>query len=142
MRELSVYYCPRCGRYGYYQLTKNTVCLNCNRKMNQLSMGYMEFINLSLEERDMLLTKEILSKDPSISNRILADARAHNTRAVVSGLQTRIHELESENRKLNETIEWMHQTIWDLLNKSKALEHQLEKLQSLPDSQAAVTKEP
>ena len=90
----------------------------------------------------MLLTEEILSKDPSISNRILADARAHNTRAVVSGLQTRIHELESENQKLNETIEWMHQTIWDLLNKSKSLEHQLEKLQTFPDSQAAVTKEP
>lgn len=142
MRELSVYYCPKCGRYGYYQLTKNTICFNCSRKMNQLSMCYLDFINLSLEERDMLLTEEILSKDPSISNRILADARAHNTRAVVSGLQTRIHELESENQKLNETIEWMHQTIWDLLNKSKSLEHQLEKLQAFPDSQAAVTKEP
>lgn len=142
MRELSVYYCSRCGRYGYYQLTKNTVCLNCSRKMNLLSMSYMDFTNLSLEERDMLITNEILTKDPSISNRILADARAHNVRAVISGLQSRIHELESENRKLTETVEWMHQTIWDLLNKSKSLEHQLEELQALPDSQAAITKEP
>lgn len=142
MRELSVYYCPRCGRYGYYLLTKNTVCINCSCKMKLLGMPYPDFINLSLEERDQLLTEEILSKDPSISNRILADARAHNTRAVISGLQTRIHELEAENQKLNETVEWMHQTIWDLLSKTRSLQHQLEESQTCPDSQAAVTKEP
>lgn len=141
MRELSVYYCSRCGRYGYYQVTKNTICPNCNRKMNLLGMRYLDFINLSLEERDKLLTKEILSKDPSVSNRILADARAHNTRAVVSGLQNRIHELETENQKLNETIEWMHQTIWELLDKTKTLEQQLKQPQPLPDTQAAATKE-
>lgn len=142
MRELSVYYCPRCGRYAYYQITKNTVCPNCDRKMNRLAICYSDFLRLSLEERDMLITKEILSNDPSISNRILADARAHNTRAVVSALQARIHELESENKELNETVAWMHQTIWNLLDKSKALEHQLEERQTFPNSQAAVTKEP
>ena len=34
---------------------------------------------------------------------------------------------EKENEELNDTVQWMHKTIWDLLHKNKALEHELEK---------------
>ena len=44
-------------------------------------------------------------------------------------MKEHVHELELENLKLNETIDWMHQTIWDLLRKTRALEHQLEGLE-------------
>ena len=129
MRELAVYYYGKCGRYGYYNLVRNAVCPNCGRKLTQLGMPYLTFIKLDPEERDNLLTQEILAKDPLITNRFLATARAHNARAVVAELKEHVHELELENLKLNETIDWMHQTIWDLLRKTRALEHQLEGLE-------------
>jgi len=34
----------------------------------------------------------------------------------------RITELEIENEKLNKTIEWMHQTIWELMRKTKGFD--------------------
>ena len=37
-------------------------------------------------------------------------------------MSDRIVELETENKKLNETVEWMHQTIWDLVHKNKGIE--------------------
>lgn len=129
MKELAVYYCGKCGRYGYYSLVKNAVCPNCDRKLTFLDMSYRDFIQLGPEERDTLLTKEILEKDPSITNHFLATARAHNARAIVAELKDQIRELELENQKLNDTIEWMHQTIWDLLRKTKLLERHLEQLQ-------------
>lgn len=134
MRELSVYYCPRCGRYAYYQLIRNAVCPNCNVKMTWLDMHYQDFMNLNLEERDNLLIQEILTHDSSITNRMLASARAHNKRALVAELCSRITELEDENTKLNETVNWMHQTIWDLLSKNKSMQYLLEALgQEIPD---------
>lgn len=129
MRELSVYYCPKCGRYAYYQLVRNAVCPNCNEKMIFLDMDYRAFMQLSHEERDKLLIQEILSHSTSISNRILAADRAYNNRQMIATLSTRIQELEADNRQLNETIEWMHQTIWELLHRNKELERQQEKLQ-------------
>lgn len=135
MRELSVYYCPRCGRYGYYQLTRNAHCPTCNIEMQLLNMRYQDFMRLNPEERDALLIQKILAQDPSISNRIAAAGRAHNHRKVIASLHTRIRDLESENRRLNETVEWMHQTIWDLLARNKALERQLSSEDSEPDSE-------
>jgi len=128
MRELSVYYCPRCGRYAYYQLVRNTICPNCNEKMSLLDMDYQDFMKLDPEARDKLLIQEILSHSTSITNRILASERAHNHRQLIAALQTRVQELETENQQLNSTIDWMHQTIWDLLNGKKALEYELSQL--------------
>ena len=125
MRELSVYYCPRCGRYGYYQLVKNAVCPSCNLPMRWLDMPYQNFMRMNLETRDSLISNDILIRDSSILNRISAADRAHNKRQIIASLNTRIHELEAENIQLSDTIDWMHQTIWDLLARNKALERQL-----------------
>lgn len=125
MRELSVYYCPKCGHYSYYQLVRNAVCPACGVKMQLLDMRYQDFMHLGQEARDELLIHEILSRDPSVSNRIAAAERAHNTRRIIAAMNTQIQELKAENTKLNETVEWMHQTIWDLLARNKALERRL-----------------
>lgn len=125
MRELAVYYCMKCGRYGYYQLVRNAVCANCNVKMTQLDMPYIKFIHLDRQQRDELLSNLILANSKSITARIIQGDRLHNNRKAIAQLQDKLHELEAENKKLNETIEWMHKTIWDLLNLKKVLEKQL-----------------
>ena len=126
MRELSVYYCPRCGYYGYFQLVRNAVCPSCAVKMKLLDMRSQDFMKLTLEERDHLLIHNILSRDCSITNRITAAERAHNNRKLIAAMNAQIQELESENRQLNDTVEWMHQTIWDLLARNKELQRQIE----------------
>lgn len=135
MRELSVYYCPKCGRYGYYQLVRNAVCPNCDVKMTWMDMRYQEFMHLSLQERDELIIQEIVHFDKSVSNRMITAARTTDNRQLIASMNARIKELEAENKTLNETVDWMHKTIWDLLKKNKTLEHQLEDLNipSQPD---------
>ncbi len=122
MRELSVYYCPKCGYYGYYQLPKNAVCPKCNVDMVHLSMSYQEFMNLTCEERDDLLSRQIIASSSPYIQRLMAPHKANNSRELVAVMSTRIADLEAENKKLNETVEWMHQTIWDLIHKNKKLQ--------------------
>lgn len=119
MRELSTYYCPRCGYYAYYQLEKNAVCPKCDVKMNQLDMQYQEFMDLNCEERDLLLAEKILASSSTLTERICAPHRLNNTRETIARQQARIHELEAENQKLNETVAWMHETIWDMVRTYK-----------------------
>ena len=38
----------------------------------------------------------------------------------VDELKQRIAYLESENKKLSETVDWMHQLIWDMYKKMRA----------------------
>lgn len=128
MRELSVYYCPKCGRYGYYQLVRNAVCPNCDVKMTLLDIRYQDFMHLNLNQRDDLIINEIITHDTSVSNRMITAARSADNRHLIASLTTRLKDLETENKKLDETVEWMHKTIWDLLEKNKTLEHQLEDL--------------
>lgn len=132
MRELSVYYCPRCGHYGYFQLVRNAVCPSCNVKMELLEMHYQDFINLSLEERDSLLIHDIIARSPSVTNRIAAAGRAHNSRKLIAAMNAQIKELESANKQLNDTVEWMHQAIWELLARNKELQRQIEQAPHSP----------
>ncbi len=125
MRELSVYFCPKCGRYAYYQLVKHAVCPHCDVKMTRLDMRYQDFMNLDYEERDFLIIRRLLNQHESVTGRLIAADRDHNYRAAIGKLTSQIQELELENQKLNDTINWMHQTIWDLLSKTRTLEHQL-----------------
>ena len=127
MKELSVCYCPVCGRYSYCQSREihTAVCSNCDIPMAPL-MPYAEFRNLDTQKRDLLLIQKIIAQEPSISSRILAYLRSCASGEAATLLDSRIHQLETENKKLHDTIAWMHQTIWDLLSKNKSLEHQLE----------------
>lgn len=49
-----------------------------------------------------------------------------------TGLSSQIERLKRENTELNATVEWMHQTIWELLARNKKLEKELAKID--PDS--------
>lgn len=125
MRELSVYYCPKCGRYGYYQLIRNTVCHNCDVKMIRLNISYQNFMDLGLAERDALIIRKLLTPHKSITERLIHADRSNNYRAAIAALSHQIQKLETDNQELNNTVTWMHQLIWDLLDKNKTLEHQL-----------------
>lgn len=125
MRELTVFYCPRCGRYGFYQLVKNAYCHGCEVPMRQLDLPYQSFTHLNLADRDSLICNDIIFKDTSILNRITASDRLHNDRGVLLAQHQTIQTLDQENKRLNDTVEWMHALIWDLIRKNKALEHQL-----------------
>jgi predicted nuclease with TOPRIM domain len=94
--------------------------------MTLLNMPYTEFVHLSNAQRDSLITSEIMKDCPSISTRIKTANNLHNERFAVASLQEKIRELEDDNKQLNETIEWMHQTIWDLIARNKALQRQLD----------------
>lgn len=122
MRELAVYYCGKCGHYGFYQLSKNAVCPRCHAAMTRLDIRYQDFMNLGPEERDNLLSETILAAAPSIVKRVMAPHKAFNSRETIAALSSQIEYLESENQKLNETVSWMHKAIWELLKKYKKLE--------------------
>ena len=52
----------------------------------------------------------------------IPDHRSHrkaNQRETIAILSAKINELEDENKKLNETVAWMHQTIWDLVRRNE-----------------------
>lgn len=121
MKELSVYYCPHCGHYAYYQLSRNAVCPKCHIQMAILAMRFQDFMNLSLEERDELLSRKILFTGPSIVQRLMEAHKNANNRETIAALTQKIQELETENKHLNETVSWMHKTIWELIQRNKML---------------------
>lgn len=127
MRELAVYYCPRCGHYAYYQLAKNAVCPKCEVPMEPLELNYQDFMNLDCEERDELLSQKIIHTHSSLIQRLNIPHLKANNREQIATLFFRLQELEKENQHLNETVNWMHDMIWDLVRRNKALEAQLKK---------------
>lgn len=128
MRELSVYYCPRCGFYAFYCLRKNAICPKCVEDMKLLDMQCQEFMDLDCDKRDALLSGRLVS-DHSLVSRLAKPYRENNVRQIVANLVTVIEELdeeikrlEKENRKEKETVEWMHQMIWDLVRERRSVE--------------------
>lgn len=121
MRELSVYYCPKCGFYGYYQLPKNAVCPKCSINLAPLYVSYQDFMNLDCKERDDLLATHIISSSSPYIQRLIAPHKTNNNREIIALLSQRIEVLEEENKALNATISWMHTTIWDLVHILKGI---------------------
>ena len=120
VRELSVFYCQHCGYYAYYQLKQNAVCPKCNIPMTQLKIRYQDFMDLGHRERDLLISENIIQVNPYVQ-RLIDPHKKANDREQLGKLAHRIEELELENQELQQTIEWMHSTIWDLLRKNKLL---------------------
>ena len=126
MQELSVYYCPVCSRYSYSQPAAIPACPLCEVPM-LLLMPYSDYRFLSQEERDMQLLQKMVDGDASLSSHLLAYLRSRSQKEAATLVDSQLHQLESDNKKLNDTIQWMHQTIWELLCQNRNLEHQLEK---------------
>lgn len=132
MNDLSVYYCPKCGRYAYVQQNSNISCSACGYAMKQLSVSCSEFMRLSPEKRNVLILDNILSEARQISSDTvsvpdeLCLTGSCSYRHMFFSMNMRLHELQKENQQLNHTVNWMHQTIWKLLSRNKELEKRLE----------------
>ena len=84
-----------------------------------LPIEYKEFVNLNCYERDELLADQMIASSSSIVRRIIAPHKINNTREIIAILTYKIDELNTENVKLQGTVDWMHQFIWQLLKSSK-----------------------
>ena len=75
MRELAVFYCPKCGHYAYYQTSRHPQCPKCGTQeaMHMVRMHYTEFMRMSCDERDEFLSREILKTNPSLITRLTND---------------------------------------------------------------------
>ena len=129
MRDLSVYYCRKCGHYAYFQLPRNAICHHCSNEMSLLDLSYTEFMDLDYEERDLLISQQIIQHSSSYVHRLCAPDKLFNQRKIIGRLTEEVTHLQEENTKLNETVEWMHQTIWDQLSKTRQLEREIKELQ-------------
>ena len=134
MRELSVYYCDKCGYYAYFQLPKNAVCHACSCPMIRLDMNHRDFTSLDYEDRDRLIATKMVEATSSLVGRITAPEKLYRQRKLVGTLTQHIQELEKEIDKLNETIEWMHTTIWDELRKKQSLKEEIRQLRQQLDT--------
>ena len=104
MRELSVYYCDKCGYYAYYQLPKNAVCHKCKQSMILLSISHQEFTNLDYEARDRFIVTKMIAASPTLANRITAPEKLYHQRKLVGTLTQQIKEQEKEIRENNEVM--------------------------------------
>ena len=123
MRELAVFYCPKCGHYAYYQTSRHPQCpkCGCEEAMYMVRMHYTEFMRMSCDERDEFLSKEILKTNPSLVERLTAPHKRYNSREIIAEMNNVIMNLDTENKILNDTVKWMHDTIWDLMHEKRAL---------------------
>ena len=90
-----------------------------------MDMRWQEFMDLDCIRRDELLSGRLVS-DHSLVSRLAKPYRENNVRQIVANLLAVIEELdeeikrlEKENRKEKETVEWMHQMIWDLIRERR-----------------------
>ena len=86
--------------------------------MYMVRMHYTEFMRMSCDERDEFLSKEILKTNPSLVERLTAPHKRYNSREIIAEMNNVIMNLDTENKILNDTVKWMHDTIWDLMMKS------------------------
>lgn len=117
MRELAVFYCQSCGYYAYYQTERHPICPRCgiHQNMKALKMHYAEFMHMSCHERDEYLSVEILNLSPTLAGRLSSSGRRYNSREIIAEMRIEIMKLETENKKLSDTLKWMHDTIWEML---------------------------
>ena len=122
MRELAVFYCPKCGHYAYYQNSRHPLCPKCsgNVSMRMLRMYYTEFMKMTCEERANYLADEMLKQNPSILQRISASHKRFNSRETIAQLCNVIMSLDAENKMLSDTVNWMHDTIWEMMRAQRA----------------------
>ena len=90
MRELAVFYCPKCGHYAYYQTSRHPQCPKCciQETMTMVRMHYTEFMDMSCEDRDKFLAWEILKTNPSLLKRMTEPHKQYNSREVIAEISS------------------------------------------------------
>lgn len=121
MRELAVFYCPKCGYYAYYQTSRHPQRPRCfyPDEMHMVRMHYREFMDMGCKERDDYLALEILKGNPSYIKRITAPHKRFNSREIIAEMNIEIMRLDTENKILSDTVKWMHDTIWEMIREQK-----------------------
>lgn len=119
MSELFVYYCPRCGHFGYFKMQQTLCCPLCESSMRLLNISCEEFMKLSCDNRSKLMIGDMLSHESAISQTTRSAFLSYGHHCISASLISQIHDLSEENVQLNNTIQWMHDTIWELLGKIK-----------------------
>ena len=121
MRELAVFYCPKCGHYAYYQTSRHPQCPKCGTQeaMYMVRMHYTEFMRMSCDERDEFLSREILKTNPSLITRLTEPHKRYNSREIIAEMNNVIMNLDTENKILSDTVKWMHDTIWELMHEKR-----------------------
>lgn len=121
MRELAVFYCPKCGYYAYYQTSRHPQCPRCCHPdvMHMMRMYYKEFMDMGCRERDDYLAQEIMKDNPSFLKRINAPHKRFNSREIIAEMNIEIMRLDTENKILSDTVKWMHDTIWEMIREQK-----------------------
>lgn len=145
MRELTVYYCPKCGHYGFFQLSGNAVCPICSVPMAVLPIRYQQFMDLDHATRHRLISRQMRESNPLSTLASLdsatADAETKQTDAAIllanrrvarettpaagiaektareNAMAEEISRLRQKNKELEHTISWMHDMIWDLTHR-------------------------
>ena len=122
MRELAAFYCPQCGHYAYYQTCRHPYCPKCchSEPLHMIRMHYSEFMNMSCDERDAFLSKEILKTNPSLLERLTISQRQCSSREVIAEMNLVIMNLDTENKILSDTVKWMHDTVWELMREKRS----------------------
>lgn len=52
--------------------------------------------------------------------RLTAPHKRYNSREIIAEMNNVIMNLDTENKILNDTVKWMHDTIWDLMHEKRA----------------------
>ena len=74
--------------------------------------------SLSHTQEKEPMNKNFFAMNTYISFTIYGDL----PKSVMDISEAKINELEEENKKLDETISWMHQTIWEMMRERKGLD--------------------
>lgn len=86
MRELTVYYCSKCGRYGFYQVSKNAICPVCKTPMTVFPMSYQNFMDMDYNMRDQLISDQIagnVTPQTSVVQRLTEQSKTSNSRSAI-----------------------------------------------------------
>ena len=90
MRELTVYYCSKCGRYGFYQVSKNAICPVCKTPMTVFPMSYQNFMDMDYNMRDQLISDQIagnVTPQTSVVQRLTEQSKTSNSRSAKKGME-------------------------------------------------------
>ena len=117
MRKLAVCLCLQCGRHTLTQLPSILLCPRCGCLMNPLSIPAETFLKLSKAEQDFHLVQEILHSTPISVRQTLASQDSSSHHEIIALLCHQVYLLKKENSRLEDTVSWMHQTIWTLVHR-------------------------
>ena len=122
MKNLAVFYCQECGYYAYFPEEPLPLCPKCSAPkpiLQKLGVSYSRFIRLDQRIQDYYISTALLDRAQKDSTASAADS--HDYPHAIASMQHHITDLENENKALNDTVTWMHDTIWQLMREQRRI---------------------